>query len=144
MRGSRVYVLAAAGFMMVSLLLFGALATYAMIGHPGMWNMQAMHQRMMGGGTDTSRAQATQGATRQPVQIRDFTFTPGNLQVPVGATATWTNYDSAPHSATADDGTWDTGILNKDQHASVAFNTPGDYTYYCTLHPNMKARIKVR
>ena len=145
MRGSRAYLLAAAGLMMASLLLFGAFAAYAMAGNPGgMWNMQDMHRSMMGGGTDTSSAQATQGATQQPVQIRDFTFTPGNLQVPVGATVTWTNYDSAPHSATADNGTWDTGILSKDQHASVTFNTPGDFSYYCTLHPNMKARLQVQ
>ncbi len=145
MRGSRAFVLAAAGLMVASLLFLGAFATYAMVGHPGgMWSMQDMHQRMMGGGADTSGAQATQGAAQQPVQIRDFTFTPGNLQVPVGATVTWTNYDSAPHSATADDGTWDTGILNKDQHASVTFNTPGDYSYYCTVHPNMKAHLLVQ
>jgi plastocyanin len=145
MRGSRAYILAAAGLMTAALLVLGALATYAMATDAGgMWNMQVMHQRMMGGGADTSGAQATQGATQQPVQIRDFTFTPGNLQVPVGATITWTNYDSAPHSATADDGTWDTGILNEDQHASVTFNTPGDYSYYCAVHPNMKARIQVR
>jgi plastocyanin len=52
--------------------------------------------------------------------------TPGTLQVTIGATITWTNYESSLHSATAGDGTWDTGILNKDQHASVTFNTPGD------------------
>jgi plastocyanin len=145
MGGSRAYVLAAVGLMMASLLLFGVFATYAMVGRPGgMWNMQDMHQNMMGGGADTSGAQVTQGAAQQPVQIRDFAFTPGNLRVPVGATITWTNYDGAPHSATADDGTWDTGILNKDQNASVTFNTPADYSYYCTLHPDMKARLQVR
>jgi len=144
MRGSRVLALAAAGLLTVALVGFGAFATYAMVGHPGMWNMEEMHQRMMGGGADTSGAQLTQGATQQAVQIRDFTFTPGNLQVPVGATITWTNYDSAPHSATADDGTWGTSILNMDQQASITFNTPGEYSYYCTVHPSMKARIQVQ
>lgn len=144
MRGSRTYALAAAGLMTASLLLFGAFAVYAMVGHPGVWNMQDMHRNMMGGGADTSGAQVTQGASQQPIQIRGFTFTPGNLQVPVGATVTWTNYDSAPHSATADDGTWDTGTLKKDQRASVTFDTPGDYSYYCTVHPNMKARLQVQ
>lgn len=145
MRSSHAYVFAAAGIMTAALLLLGALASYAMVAHPGgMWNMQDMHRSMMGGGADTSGAQVTQGATQQPVQIRDFTFTPGNLQIPVGATVTWTNYDSAPHSATADDGAWDTGTLNKDEHASVTFNTPGDYSYYCTVHPNMKARLEVQ
>ena len=144
MGSSRVLALAAAALLTIALVGFGAFATYAMVGHPGMWNMQNMHQRMMGGGADTSGAQLTQGATQQPVQIRDFTFTPGNLLAPVGATITWANYDSAPHSATADDETWDTGIVNKDQQASITFNAPGDYSYYCTVHPSMRARIQVQ
>ena len=141
----RIYAWVAVAFATLALLSFGAFATYAVIAHPtGMWGMQGMHASMMGGGSDTSGTQATQGATQQRVQIRDFTFTPGNLQVPVGATVTWINYDSAPHSATADDGTWGTEILSDNQQASLTFSTPGDYSYYCTVHPAMRARIKVQ
>jgi plastocyanin len=78
------------------------------------------------------------------VAIRDFTFTAGNLQVPVGAKVTWTNYDDAPHSATAKDGTWDTGILSKGESKTLTFDQAGDYTYYCTVHPSMVARLQVR
>ena len=145
MRNSRTFSLAAAGLIAAALLLAGALATYAMAGHArGMWDMLDMHRNMMGGGADTSGAEVTQGTTQEPVQIRDFAFTPGNLQVPTGATISWTNYDSAPHSATAEDGTWDTGLLDKNQRTSVTFDTPGDYAYYCTVHPDMKARLQVR
>ena len=132
-----------AGFVALALLTLGAIATYAMMGPGGMWDIQQMHDKMMGGGVDNSGAQQTQGSTQQSIEIRDFTFTPGNVEVPLGATVTWTNYDSAPHSATADDGSWDTGILDKGQSASVTFSSPGEYAYYCAVHPSMKAHIRV-
>ena len=86
---------------------------------------------------------ATAGATAS-VEIRNFTFTPGNLQVPVGAKVTWTNYDDPPHTATGQDESWDTGILNKDENAAITFDRAGDYTYYCKVHPNMVVRLTVR
>jgi plastocyanin len=99
---------------------------------------------MMGYGRSTADAPQTTGGQSEAVSIRDFAFTPGNLQVPVGATVTWTNYDDAPHTATAADRSWDTGILNKGQHRSLTFDKAGDYTYYCTVHPSMQARLVVR
>jgi plastocyanin len=105
----------------------------------GPGHMRNMH----GGGVDTSNAPATTGGAIESVEIRDFLFTPGNLQVPVGAKVTWTNYDDAPHTATAKDGSWDTGILNKGQAATITFDKAGDYMYYCKVHPNMVARITV-
>ena len=78
------------------------------------WGMGSGHMgRMMGAGTDSSNAPLTAGTKTESLSIRDFAFEPGNLQIPVGATVTWTNYDDAPHTATAKDGSWDTGILNK-------------------------------
>ncbi len=99
---------------------------------------------MMGGGTNSSNATVTSGGTANTVDIRDFAFSPGNLQVPVGATVTFTNDDSAPHTATAKDGSWDTGILNQGQSKTITFDKAGDYTYYCKIHPSMVARLQVR
>ena len=109
------------------------------------WGMGGGHMgRMMGGGTNTSNAPVSVGSAAESVAIRDFAFAPGNLQVPVGAKVTWTNYDDAPHSATAKDGSWDTGILNKGESKALTFDKAGDYTYYCTVHPSMVARLQVR
>ncbi|MHB8376231.1 MAG: cupredoxin domain-containing protein [Dehalococcoidia bacterium] len=99
---------------------------------------------MMGGGTNSANATVTVGGTTNTVAIRNFAFTPGNLQLSVGATVTFTNYDSAPHTATAKDGSWDTGILNQGQSKTITFGKAGDYTYYCKIHPNMVARLQVR
>ena len=110
----------------------------------GGWSMNGHMQRMMGGGTNSSNAPLSVGSKAESVAIRDFAFAPGNLQVPVGATVTWTNYDDAPHTATAKDGSWDTGILNKGDSETITFDKAGDYEYYCKVHPNMIARLTVQ
>mgnify|MGYP001572139171 CR=1 FL=1 len=109
------------------------------------WGMGSGHMgRMMGGGTNSSNAPLTAGGKTESVSIRDFVFAPGNLQVPAGATVTWTNYDGAPHTATAKDGSWDTGIFNKGEKKAITFDEAGQYAYYCTVHPNMVARLTVQ
>jgi len=126
---------------------FMTMAAFAMArGGWGMggWDMNSHMQRMMGGGTNSSGAPLTAGSKAESVAIRDFTFAPGNLQVPAGATVTWTNSDDAPHTATSKDGSWDTGILNKGDSETITFDKAGDYEYYCKVHPNMIARLTVQ
>lgn len=134
-------------FVLLIALLAGAVMISAVglsaMGH-GDWGMGGHMGHMMGGGTNSANSSVTVGGTSESAAIRDFAFTPGNLQVPVGAKVTWTNYDDAPHSATARGGTWDSGILSKGDSKTLTFDTAGDYTYYCTVHPSMVARLQVR
>jgi plastocyanin len=108
------------------------------------WSMRGHMGRMMGGGQNTSGAPLAVGGTSEPVTIRDYAYTPGNLQVPVGATVRWTNYDDVPHTASAKDGDWDTGTLNKGDNGSITFRVAGDFTYSCKIHPSMVARLVVK
>ncbi len=78
-----------------------------------------------------------------PVTIIDFAFAPATTTIHVGDTITWTNTGSAPHTATARNGSFDTGILNKGQSASHTFTQAGTFAYYCTVHPFMKGTIVV-
>ncbi len=142
--------LAIAAFLAAAALLsMAAMATYAMtrsdwgIGNWGMMSNGHM-QQMMAGGTNTSYATPSAGTKSQTVEMRNFAFSPGNLQVPVGATVTFTNFDDVPHTATAMDGSWDTGLLNKGESKTITFSKPGDYEYYCKVHPNQIARLTVR
>jgi plastocyanin len=77
------------------------------------------------------------------VTISDFTYTPEVLKVKEGTVVTWTNTDAVAHSATADDGSFDTGLLEKGESGSVTLNEAGEYTYHCSLHPNMTGKIIV-
>jgi plastocyanin len=104
------------------------------------WDMWDMHGR----GSDSSSDPVVQGGSAENVLIEDFEFRPGNLDVPVGASITWTNADSAPHDATARDGSWRTERLSDDESDTLTFDAPGAYDYYCSIHPSMKAKLTVR
>jgi nitrite reductase (NO-forming) len=66
------------------------------------------------------------------------------LMVVLGATVTWTNDDPAmPHTVTDVGGTFDSGILQFGQSFSYTFDKPGDFEYFCTLHPWMRAKVEV-
>jgi LPXTG-motif cell wall-anchored protein len=77
------------------------------------------------------------------VSIQDFFFDSGQLSVAPGTTVTWVNEGQAPHTTTADDGTWDSGTLQPGEDFSFTFDQPGTYTYHCSIHPDMTASVKV-
>jgi plastocyanin len=73
-------------------------------------------------------------------------FSPANAVVVLGVnnTVVWTNNDIAPHTVTADDGSFNSGNLAPGQTYTYTFTTPGTYTYHCTYHPWMVATITVK
>ena len=77
------------------------------------------------------------------VAIQNFAFGPASLSVAAGTTVTWTNNDTAPHTATADDGSFDSSSIAPGATFSQAFATAGTFAYHCSLHPNMTGTIEV-
>lgn len=77
------------------------------------------------------------------VSIKDFSFQPATLEIAAGTTVTFVNNDGVPHTATADDGSFDTGNLDSGASAEITFDTPGTYTFACKYHPNMTGTIVV-
>jgi plastocyanin len=77
------------------------------------------------------------------VEIVNFAYSPDPVRVQVGGKVIWQNMDSAPHTATADDGSFDTGTLEKGKLKSETFKEPGTYTYYCEIHPTMHGTVEV-
>ena len=82
-------------------------------------------------------------AANRGVDIAGFSFSPQELTVAVGDTVTWTNSDAQRHTATADDGSFDTGPIAAATPASVTFSTAGTFAYHCKIHPQMTATIVV-
>jgi len=79
------------------------------------------------------------------VLIQDFAFDPPHIQVAAGDTVTWTQgADGAPHTATADDDTFDSGNL-EDEGDTFEFTLedPGEYSYFCEIHPEMLGLVTV-
>jgi LPXTG-motif cell wall-anchored protein len=60
-----------------------------------------------------------------------------------GDTVTWTNRDSAPHTATASNGSFNTGTLKQGASASHTFTTAGTIAYICAIHPSMHGTVVV-
>jgi plastocyanin len=98
-----------------------------------------------GGGQAGGNAPAPSGeAVRsQKVEIVNFSYDPDPVTIQEGGKVIWLNQDSAPHTATADDGSFDTGVLQEGKLKSETFKEAGTFTYHCELHPNMHGTIEV-
>src|SRR3954452_21510743 len=68
------------------------------------------------------------------VKIVEFPYGPDPVTVQVGGKVTWQNEDTAPHTATADDGSFDTGTLARGKIKSETFKQAGSYPYFCEIH----------
>ncbi len=81
--------------------------------------------------------------TRVRVDIADLVFEPTAIQVAAGTTVDWTNRGAAPHTVSAADGSFDSGVLDAGGSYSRTFETTGSYGYLCQVHPTMTAVIEV-
>ena len=81
----------------------------------------------------TKRQQA-KAAGSLTVSIGDNFYSPRNVTIDVGDTITWRNNGAAQHSATADDGSFDTGVFGPGASRSHKFNSAGSFPYFCTVH----------
>jgi predicted lipoprotein with Yx(FWY)xxD motif/plastocyanin len=68
------------------------------------------------------------------VDLKNFAFAPKTLTVAPGTTVVWTNGDSAAHTVTADDGSFESGNLNHGATFKFTFSKAGTFAYYCTYH----------
>jgi plastocyanin len=75
------------------------------------------------------------------VMIHNFSFVPQIITVPKGTTVTWTNMDSTGHTVTSN--TVDSGPLGTGDTFSFTFNTPGTFSYHCSIHESMTGMIIV-
>jgi plastocyanin len=99
--------------------------------------------------TSTGASAAPAAAGGAPVQsatvdIRSFKFKPVAVVVRKGGRVRWTNSDTAAHTATADDRSFDTQTIEKGKAGMVTFTTAGTFPYHCDFHPFMKATVVVR
>ena len=63
--------------------------------------------------------------------------------VTANSKVTWNNKDIAPHTATATDGSFDTGIINVGSSGSAIVRAQGGVPYHCTIHPWMNGMLQV-
>ena len=91
----------------------------------------------------SERSQPVAAAASRSVSIRDFSFAPRSVSVSVGDTVTWRNTGDEVHTATARDGSFDTGNLDTGQSGSHTFTKAGTFSYFCKPHAFMTATVTV-
>ncbi|HVW45097.1 MAG TPA: cupredoxin family copper-binding protein [Amycolatopsis sp.] len=85
-------------------------------------------------------------AASQAVMMQGYAFSPSTLTVHAGDTVTWTNHDQAPHDVTTTSApvAIKSQTLSTGQSFSYTFTTAGTYSYYCSIHPDMRAQVIVQ
>ena len=94
--------------------------------------------------TTASRAPSADIARSASIQIDNFHYTPAMLFVASGTTVTWKNDDDSPHSVREKEGKFKSAALDTDDTFSQSFTTPGEYEYFCSIHPYMTGKIVVK
>jgi len=82
-------------------------------------------------------------ASDKSVTIDNFTFNPQRLTIKAGTTVIWTNQDDIPHTVASTTKAFKSKVLDTDDKFSFTFTTPGEYAYFCSLHPHMTGTIVV-
>jgi plastocyanin len=94
--------------------------------------------------SSASGEKASEASSSNQVAIDNFTFTPQTLTVPVGTKVTWINRDDVPHTVTDTEKRFKSTTLDTDDSFSFTFIAPGEYPYYCGIHPHMTGTIVVK
>lgn len=84
-----------------------------------------------------------QASREARIEIKDFSFQPREVIVPVGAKVVWVNKDEEPHTVVSTDKTFLSKALDTEETFTFTFDKPGTYEYFCSVHPRMTAKIVV-
>lgn len=111
-----------------------------------------MHPNIMKGsvkvtGEPISEVEDVEISIEEPNGLSDtdsYRFDPGSVTIEAGATVTWRNNGAAQHTVLADDGSFDSGILDPGETFERTFDEPVSLRYKCEPHPWMTGIVRVR
>jgi plastocyanin len=98
-------------------------------------------------GSAAGPTQAVSGTSTGPeieVKIDNFVFAPGVVTVKAGTQVTWINKDDIPHTVDSTEGKFKSAALDTDDKFQFRFSEPGEYPFYCRMHPKMTGKIIVQ
>jgi plastocyanin len=75
------------------------------------------------------------------VRIDNFAFTPAELKIKPGTRVTFVNHDDIPHNIVGETIKFRSRALDTDESFAFVFDKPGEITYFCGLHPQMKGKL---
>ncbi len=85
------------------------------------------------------------------IDVEDFTYLKGKVQVAPGTTIVWVNKDSVQHDVKLPmeqndslDSMVKTRLVGQGKRIALRFNREGSYLYICSIHPFMKGIVQVQ
>lgn len=85
-----------------------------------------------------------QTSTPNSVNIQSFSFSPAILTVKQGTKVTWINNDSSAHQVTSDSSSFSSQQIPSGSKYEFTFDTKGNFSYHCSIHPYMKGEVVVQ
>jgi plastocyanin len=110
------------------------LFTYTCALHPSMKGFVVVSPDATGAGPSVAMVEGNQ------TDVSSWGFA---LSVQAGQSVAWANIGAQPHTATATDGSFDTGIVAPGATGSLQFDAPGVFAYLCSPHPWMRSFVAV-
>jgi plastocyanin/uncharacterized membrane protein len=92
-------------------------------------------------GTTSQNPSATGLSPNGQVIMKGMRFQPAELTVHPGETVEFKNEDIFAHTVTADDGSFDSGLIQPGSSWKMTVQKAGTIAYHCAPHPNMKAML---
>ena len=75
--------------------------------------------------------------------IDNFTFTPAAMTIKAGEKVIFINHDDIPHNVVLANGASRSKALDTNDSFALRFDKPGEFAYFCGLHPQMQGKIVV-
>jgi plastocyanin len=77
------------------------------------------------------------------VNIKNMRYQPDPVEISAGDSVEWKNLDAMQHTATADDGSFDSGGLTQNATFVQPFTDAGSVPYHCEFHGAMSGTVNV-
>jgi plastocyanin len=96
--------------------------------------------KTMSTASSAAPAPATSGGA---IKIVSFKYMPATITVKAGSKIAVANRDTAEHTITADDNSFDAGTINPGENKILTVTKPGTFAYHCAFHAFMHGTIIV-
>jgi plastocyanin len=123
---------------------WSALALLALMAIITIGGVSASSAAQPGGGAGTAQPASTGTGSAIEVNIDNFAFTAAVITVKAGTQVTWVNHDDIPHTVDSTEGKFKSSALDTNDKFEFRFTQPGEYPFYCRMHPKMTGKIIVQ
>jgi plastocyanin len=89
-------------------------------------------------------AGSAHAAETQTVTIDNFAFNPATITVTPGTHVVFRNQDDLPHTVVVPGIQAKSPMMDTDGTFEASFDKPGDYKYFCGIHPMMTGEVIVK